>query len=222
MPAFQLLRCMITLGGEQPGTSVYRDRTRPIVFPELPILQQMHGEDAIDEVYVVGTWDATNDEVLARLRQIYQPEAIQALFHGARPRLPTGDPSIPNCTLPVYKPRSPRPDNPDPRLRPLDQFTVSAETPMVEAPPLPEEDEPTPEELAAHAQDDEDIGLALEREQDQAIPYAGDLPHVVRDTHNRGSSRRAGAARAPSTLPDVNAGGSHSPTYVDPRHATRG
>ena len=235
MPAFQLLRCMITLGGEQPGTSVYRDRTRPIVFPELPILQNLHGEDAVDEVYVVGTWNATNDEVLARLRQIYQPEAIQQMFPGARPRLPTGDSSIPNCTLPVYKPRSPRPDNPDPRLRPLGEFTVSAETLMVEAPPLPEEDEPTPDELAAHAQDDdEDIGLALEREQDQAIPVGhlpseargvpnpADLPHVVRDTLGRGSSRRAGAARAPSTLPDVNAGGSHSPTYVDPRHATRG
>jgi len=45
-------------------------------------------------------------------------------------------------------------------------------------------------------------------------PNPGDLPRVVVD-RGRGSSRRAGAARAPSTLPDVNAGGSHNPTFVD-------
>lgn len=212
MAAFQLLRCMITLGGEQPGTSVYRDRTRPIVFPELPILQFIHGEDAVSEIYVVGTWETTQEEVLTRLQTIYQPETIKEVFPGARPRLPLGDASIPLCSMPVYKPRVVRPDSPDPKLKPLDQFTVTADTPTVEAPPLPEESEPTLDELAAHIQDDEEAELGLL--QDQAIPNPADLPHIVRDTHFRGSSRRAGAARAPATLPDVNAGGSHSPTYV--------
>jgi hypothetical protein len=212
MPAFHLLRCLVALGGgSQPDTVVYRDRTRPIVFPELPILQYMHGEEAITEIHVVGQWDATNEEVLQRLQLTYEPDVIKEVFPGARPRLPLSDPSIPKCTLPVYKPRSPRPANPDPTLRPLDQFTVS-DRPVLEAPPLAEEDDPTPDEIAAHAQDDEeieDMGL------DNPMPEPGDLPHVVRDTMGRGSSRRAGAARAPSTLPDVNAGGSHSPTFVD-------
>ena len=209
MPAFQLLRCLITLGGEEPGTKVYRDRTRPIVFPELPMLQFLHGEDAVSDIFVVGTWEATNDEVLGRLQNIYAEEAIHAVFPGARPRLPLGDPSIERCTMPVYKPRSPKPDNPDPKLRPLDQFTVTADTPMVEAPPLPDEDDPTPEELASHAQDGEDeddMGL---------VPAVADQPHIVRDTHGRGSSRRASAARTPSHLPDVNAGGSHGPGFED-------
>jgi hypothetical protein len=212
MPAFHLLRCLIALGGgSQPDTVVYRDRTRPIVFPELPILQFMHGEEAVTEIHVVGQWDTTNEEVLQRLQTLYEPDVIKEVFPGARPRLPLSDPSIPKCTLPVYKPRSPRPANPDPTLRPLDQFTVS-DRPVVEAPPLAEEDDPTPDEIAAHAQDDEeieDMGL------DNPMPEPGDLPHVVRDTMGRGSSRRAIAARAPSTLPDVNAGGSHSPTFVD-------
>jgi hypothetical protein len=212
MPAFHLLRCLIALGGgSQPDTVVYRDRTRPIVFPELPILQFMHGEEAVTEIHVVGQWDTTNEEVLQRLQTLYEPDVIKEVFPGARPRLPLSDPSIPKCTLPVYKPRSPRPANPDPTLRPLDQFTVS-DRPVVEAPPLAEEDDPTPDEIAAHAQDDEEIEeLGL----DNPMPEPGDLPHVVRDTSGRGSSRRAGAARAPSTLPDVNAGGSHSPTFVD-------
>ena len=77
---------------------------------------------------------------------------------------------------------------------------------------MAEEDDPTPDEIAAHAQDDEEIEeLGL----DNPMPEPGDLPHIVRDTSGRGSSRRAGAARAASTLPDVNAGGSHSPTFVD-------
>ena len=216
MPAFQLLRCMIGLGGDQ-GNQVYRDRTRPIAFPELPILQYIHGEEAVTEVHVVGTWDTTNEEVLLRLQTIYQPEVLKEVFPGARPRLPLGDPSIPRCKLPVYKPRSPRPANPDPKLRPLDQFTVTADTPLAEAPELPLEDDPTPDEIAAHAQDDDqddetDMGLV------PGPPRPEDLPHIVRDTHNRGSSRSASAARAPSTLPDVNAGGSHPPDFVDPKH----
>lgn len=206
MPAFHLLRCMVALGGgEQPDTVVYRDRTRPIVFPELPILQYIHGENAVTEIHVVGQWDTTNDEVLARIRQIYDPDVVKEVFAGARPRLPLSDASIPKCTQPIYKPASPRPANPDPALRPLDQFT-SVDRPVLEAPPLPPEDDPTPDEIAAHAQDDEDLGL-----DNPTMPSPGDLPHVIRDTHGRGSSREAPASRAPATLPDVAAGGSHSP-----------
>ena len=72
MPAFHLLRCLVALGGgSQPDTIVYRDRTRPIVFPELPILQFMHGEEAVTEIHVVGQWDTTNEEVLQRLQLTY-------------------------------------------------------------------------------------------------------------------------------------------------------
>jgi hypothetical protein len=222
MPAFHLLRCMVVLGGDS-GTTVYRHRARPIVFPELPILQYLHGEEAITDIAVVGTWETTNDEVLARLNQTYAPEAVQAVFPGNRPRLPLSDASLPRCTLPVYKPRPTRPDNPDPRLKPLDQFTITPDMPVLDPPDLPSEDEPTPDEIAAHAQDDaDDMGLADPDAgagpdgpelPDQMMPRPGDQPHIVRDTLGRGSSRRAGAARAPATLPDVNAGSSHSPAF---------
>jgi hypothetical protein len=206
MPAFHLLRCMVNLGGDD-STVVYRDRSRPIVFPELPILQFLHGEEAITDVHVVGVWDAPNDEVLQRLQSIYAPEVIEKVFPGARPRLPLSDTSIPRCTQPVYKARPVLPDSPDPKLRPLDEFTMTDEA--LEAPELPPESVPTPDEIAAHAQDDdedEDMGLA---------PQAEDQPRIVRDTHGRGSSRRASAARISPTLPDVNAGGSHAPGFED-------
>ena len=213
MPAFQLLRCMVALAGDD-GNKVYRDRSRPIVFPELPILQFMHGEEAITDIFVVGTWDATNDEVLLRLQTLYAPETVQAVFPGARPRLPPSDPAIPRCTLPVYKSRPVKPDSPDPKLRPLDQFTVPADAP--DSPVIAPEPEPTPDEIAAHAQEDDDededaMGLVP----GPTMPQSEDQPHIVRDTHGRGSSRRASAARAPATLPDVNAGGSHAPGFED-------
>jgi hypothetical protein len=217
MPAFHLLRCVVSLGGDQ-GTQVYRDRTRPIVFPELPILQFMHGEEAVTDVHVVGTWEAPNDEVLTRLQTIYAPETLQAVFPGARPRLPLSDPSIPRCSLPVYKPRVTRPANPDPKLRPLDQFTVTSEMPVLDAPPLPVESDPTPDEIAAHAQDDEDdMGLGpVVPGVVPDLPRPEELPHIVRDTLGRGSSHHAAA----STLPDVNAGGSHPPGHADNRKIT--
>ena len=162
MPAFHLLRCMVALGGDQ-GNQVYRHRGRPIVFPELPILQFIHGEEAITEIYVVGVAEMTNDEVLTRLQTIYQPETVQAVYPGNRPRLPTSDSTIPRCTLPIYKPRPTKPDSPDPKLRPLDQFTQTADMPVLDAPELVPETEPTVDEIAAHAQDDvDDIEGAIE------------------------------------------------------------
>jgi len=206
MPAFHLLRCAVAIGGDA-GNQVCRDRTRPIVFPELPILQFIHGEEAITDVHVVGQWNTTNDEVLERLRVLYDPEVLKEVFPGARPRLPMADATIPLCTQPVYKPRPVLPDNPDPRLRPLDQFTGTG-TPVREAPPLEVETEPTPDEIAAHAQDDDDDPVP-EEDLGLARPDPAALPHITRDMKGRGTVNR----RTPNTLPDVAAGGSHSPTY---------
>lgn len=198
MAAFQLLRCLVALGGDQ-GNQVYRDRWRPIVFPELPLLQYLHGEEAVTEVFVVGQWETTQDEVLMRLQQIYSADVVKEVFPGARPRLPMGDSSVPRCTMPIYKPRPVRPESPDPKLKPLDQFTRDADQ-VLEAPPLPDEDDPSPDEIAAHAQDDDDMGFEA-----PARPTVDDLQPQYRDPGKRGSSRSASASRTPSHLPDVNA-----------------
>lgn len=198
MAAFQLLRCVVALGGDQ-GNQVYRDRSRPIVFPELPLIQYLHGEEAVTEVFVVGQWETTQDEVLARIQQIYGSDVVKEVFPGARPRLPMGDSSIPRCTMPIYKPRPARPDSPDPKLKPLDQFTRDADQ-VLEAPPLEPEDEPTLDEIASHAQDDDDMGFEA-----PSRPTVEDLQPQYRDPGKRGSSRSASASRMPSHLPDVNA-----------------
>lgn len=214
MPAFQLLRCMVNQGGDD-DTQVYRDRTRPIVFPELPLLQFLHGEDAINDVHVVGTWNTTNEEVFRRLQQIYAPEALQAVFPGNRPRLPMSDPSIPRCTLPIHKPRPTLPDNPDPKLLPLDQFTMTDDMPVVDAEPLPPEDDPTPDEIAAHVQEDDEVD-----EFGFTRPNPADLPHQI--YNNQGISSRRDGANPPHLLPDVNAGGSKPPDFDRYQGGTRG
>lgn len=226
MPTFQLLRCMVALGGDQ-GNTVYRHRGNPIVFPELPILQFLHGDEAIFDVAVVGTWDTTNDEVLQRINLIYGMDAVKEVFPGARPRLPPGDNSIPICTRPIYKPKPTLPDSPDPKLRPLNQFTTPAGASVVEAPEW-RDTEPTADEIAAHAQDDADEDEADEMGLEvppmpqpvsmavaaAALPKVEDQPRIVRNTHGRGSianTRKTGSGT--THLPDVNAGGSRSPHY---------
>jgi len=155
MAEYHLLRCMVALGGDD-STTVYRDRSRPILFPELVVLQYLHGEDAITDVHIVGTCEMPIDEVMTRLVSLYGEDVIKVVFPGARPRIPRADSTIPFCTLPIYTPKPTRPDSPDPRLRPLDQFTMTSHMPRQTAPELPPEDEPTEEEIAAHAQDDAD------------------------------------------------------------------
>jgi hypothetical protein len=196
MPEFQLLRCMVALGGDE-GNTVYRHRGTPILFHELIVLQSLHGEEAISEVYIVGVCDMSQEEAMQRLRTIYKPEVITELFPGARPRLPTGDGSLPLCNLPIHVLKPTEPDSPDPKLRPLDGYTLTGPRVYVDTPAT--EDEPTAEEIAAHAQDDdEDIGLDLLDPQ-PSRPTVDDL--VQKRVAYRGGASQA--KRTPDHLPDI-------------------
>jgi hypothetical protein len=160
---FQLLRCVVALGGDK-GNTVERHRLDPIAFPELLLLQFMHGEDAIDDIAVVGDWPAGNDQVLQRLRVLYPAEVMDKVFPGTRPRLPLGDSTIPECVRPIYVAPPTRPDNPDPVTPNLGNFVSNAKQPVVQGVNLDAlvgqgtrggPDAPLPEELASHADDDD-------------------------------------------------------------------
>jgi hypothetical protein len=202
MPEFQLLRCMVALAGDT-DQQVYLHRGRPILFPELILLQNLHGEEAVTEVYVVGTCEMSNDEATARLNEIYGKKAVNDAFPGARARLPTQDASVPYCTLPIYVPKPARPDPPEPKLRPLDQYTMTDRMPRVAAQPLPAESEPTAEEIAAHRQDDEgedeDIDALMAQPAQPSRPTVDNL--VQGRVAYRGQA--AQARRRPDHLPDV-------------------
>jgi hypothetical protein len=194
MAQFQLLRCSVALDGDTDQV-VVRHRGSPILLPELMVLQFLHGETAITDVHVVGTCDMGMDEALTRLRLIYGEEAVGKVFPGNKPRLPTSDRSIPPCTKPVYKLKPTLPDSPDPKLRPLDQFTLPpVETENVDD--MKGYDTPAPYDEEADALDQE-LGQELFGTENR--PSVEDLPQTR--TSFRGQARQA--RQTPSSLPDV-------------------
>jgi hypothetical protein len=219
MPAFQLLRCAVALAGDQDQV-VVRHRGNPIVFPELIILQHIHGEEAITDIHVVGEWDTTQQEVRDRLRIIYGDKYFQEVFPGAAARLPMADGTIPNCMLPIHVPGPTRPDSPDPIIKPLDQFTTPASMPRVvsqyrEEPPPPLPEGVDIDTLAGHAADEEDADPFVLAD---VLATAGgakpDLPDTAsfRARHNNQGVGTA-APRTADHLPDV-AGGALKPGTV--------
>jgi hypothetical protein len=208
MPTYQLLRCMVALGGDKDNV-VARHRGNPIAYPELAILQHMHGYDAVTEVFVLGTADMTTDEMLARLRTTYDDKYLKEVYPGTRPKLPTDDAALPHCTLPMYVPKPTRPDNPDPVLKPLTVTShpgvqvIEHELPVEELPPEPELDEATIREFEEPEPEKIDLaqamrpavagGMSLNR------PTVEDQPQTR--VGFRGQARQA--RRTEAHLPDV-------------------
>jgi len=195
MAQFQLLRCAVALGGDT-GNVVVRHRGRPILCPELMVLQFLHGEESVTDVHVVGTCEMAQDEALTRLRLLYGPEAVEKVFPGSRPRLPFGDASVPLCTQRVHKLKPTRPDNPDPQLRPLDQYTIANAEPVEDVDAMPGFDKPEP------YSEEDDIEAALRESDVSQRPKIEDQPQTR--TGFRGQARQA--RQTPSALPDVSGG----------------
>lgn len=88
MADFQLLSCAIAIAGSRDSV-VYRGAHNPLTYPEILIMQYMHGDDAVEEIEEVGTLTMSNSDLLHHLRMTYPQEAVQQSFPGARPNLPT-------------------------------------------------------------------------------------------------------------------------------------
>jgi len=118
--------------------------------------------------------------------------------------MPLGDPTLPLCTMPVYVAPPTRPDSPDPKLKPLSSYPIREidNRPKVVLDPatVVAEDDPTPDEIAAHAQDEDDPGL------DPVVMGLGDvvMPKVedqLRTPEHVSSTKNA--PLQPGYLPDV-------------------
>jgi hypothetical protein len=210
---FQLLRCSVALAGDNDQVIV-RHRGNPIVFPELILLQFLHGEEAITDVHVVGHWDTTQAEVRQRLTQIYGPKYFGEVFTGAQPRLPLSDPTLPLCRLPIHVPGPTRADSPDPIIKPLDQFTMAdPNAPRVVSnyrdEPLPPDDV-TLDALAGHGADDDEImegsdplGLADVLTQVNLPSATAHLDPAASRSRDNHHGRGTSAPRTADHLPDV-------------------
>jgi hypothetical protein len=190
---FQLLRCSVALGGDK-GNTVEKHRHDPIAFPELLLIQFMHGEDAVDDIAVVGDWPASNETVLQRLRVLYPAEVMDKVFPGSRPRLPQGDSTIPKCNRPIYVAPPTRPDSPDPIIPHLGQFVSDQNQPVIQGQDLDAlagqgtSDVPLPEDLAAHTDDDDEENLF-------SPPNPQLSPSDVLHRNAKGSDPNGGRAR---------------------------
>lgn len=85
--AQHVVTCRIQVGGD-PGTIVVRNKTRPVPYPEIPILRHLHGETNVYDVEVCGLV-ARNAGSLEknRMATVYGREAVEAVYPGKSPNI---------------------------------------------------------------------------------------------------------------------------------------
>jgi hypothetical protein len=97
MPSYQLLTCSIALAGDL-GNVVVRGDWKPITYPELIVLEFVHGENAITDVFECGyTEEREPREEKERLMIVYGKGLADQLFPGHAIQLPVANEK--------YKPR---------------------------------------------------------------------------------------------------------------------
>ena len=77
--------CKIALGGDSNNV-LYRGPDVPVSWPEVRVLQQLHGEDNVFDCVFVGTEPATPQGEKMRLLGLYgKTEAVGFCYPGSRP-----------------------------------------------------------------------------------------------------------------------------------------
>ncbi len=94
MAEFQLLSADIALGGDMMNV-VHRDEFEPITYPEMIVLQYLHGEAAVQNVVAVGRIERDEREEFVRLVETYGEDVKTKIFPGAGASIPTEGKRIP-------------------------------------------------------------------------------------------------------------------------------
>lgn len=101
MPKYQMLTCRVAIGGDVQNV-VVRSASRPITYPELIVLQVLHGESAISHIEDCGeTEDRPRDEEYRRIADIYRDDVMKMLFPGHAINLPERNDRYPKSAVPV-------------------------------------------------------------------------------------------------------------------------
>lgn len=87
MPDFQLVCCHVAIAGDQRQVVPITEDS-PITFPEMCILQSIHGVDAVTDVFEVGFVNRTTSEERKRLSEKYTPKPVESVFPGSIHALP--------------------------------------------------------------------------------------------------------------------------------------
>ena len=78
--------CKIALGGDSNNV-IYRGPDVPVSWPEIRVLQHLHGEDNVFDCEFVGAEPATGQAEKMRLLGLYGSEAVNICFPGSRPTM---------------------------------------------------------------------------------------------------------------------------------------
>ena len=78
--------CKIALGGDSNNV-IYRGPDTPVSWPEIRVLQHLHGEDNVFDCEYVGEDPSTTQAEKMRLLGLYGTEAVNICFPGSRPMM---------------------------------------------------------------------------------------------------------------------------------------
>ena len=78
--------CKIALGGD-PNNVLYRGPDVPVSWPEVRVLQQLHGEDNVFDCVFERAEQATVQGEKMRLLGLYGSEAVGFCYPGSRPMM---------------------------------------------------------------------------------------------------------------------------------------
>ena len=78
--------CKVALGGDSNNV-IYRGPDVPVSWPEIRVLQHLHGEDNVFDCEYVGHDSSTSQAEKMRLLGLYGTEAVNICFPGSRPMM---------------------------------------------------------------------------------------------------------------------------------------
>lgn len=83
----QRVTCFIELGGD-PRSILYRGADNPVPWPEVAVLQALHGQASVHTFAVADTVDRpTPWTEKQRLISVYGPAVVDAVYPGNRPNM---------------------------------------------------------------------------------------------------------------------------------------
>jgi hypothetical protein len=78
--------CKIALGGDSNNV-IWRGPDVPVSWPEIRVLQHLHGEDNVFDCEYVGHDSSTTQAEKMRLLGLYGTEAVNICYPGSRPMM---------------------------------------------------------------------------------------------------------------------------------------
>lgn len=100
-----LCTCRILLGGDALNVLV-RGEHAPVSWPEVGVLQFLHGEESVSEMKVCGEMETTRTLEKERLITIYGRDVIELVYPGRAPALEMEMPGVKAPVKGVKNPKS--------------------------------------------------------------------------------------------------------------------